>query len=114
MTLYWKPVNTLGYRDIERTESEFLTRRSVLVVGDSFVAGVGIDEARQRFSDVLGDRLGKGWVVPNVAQLGSTTTDEIGAIHTYPFRLDRIILSYFINDIEGAAKRKGIVIEHRL
>src|SRR4029079_8000931 len=64
---FWNHVNALGYRDVEHPPELFRSRRSVLVLGDSFVAGYGIKDPRDRFSDILQQRLGDDWVVANVS-----------------------------------------------
>ena len=66
---YWQPVNSLGYRDVEpapRKDGE----KIVMVLGDSFAAGHGVDNAADRFGDVLGRKLGQGWRVVNAAKIG--------------------------------------------
>ena len=55
---YWKPINSFGYRDIEHDLSSLGSKKILFVVGDSFVAGQGIDNPRDRFSDVLAAQLG--------------------------------------------------------
>jgi hypothetical protein len=61
-----------------------------------------------RFSNRLGRLLGDNYVVLNVASPGWDTGDEIKAITQYPYRPDVLILSYYINDIEGVAYDSGI------
>ena len=97
----WK-VNSLGYRDIEHDSYD--NRQIIFVVGDSFVAGHGIARPGDRFSDLLQKRLGDRYVVVNIAQNGWNTPEEYQAIISYPRKPNRIILSYFINDITDAAK----------
>jgi len=104
---YWKPLNSLGYRDSEHPATDFYRKKTLFVVGDSFVAGYGIKDAKDRFSDVLQDRLGKQWLVANVAQPGWDTLDELQAVRSHPHNPQMILLSYFINDIEGACTKSG-------
>jgi hypothetical protein len=106
--IYWKPVNSLGYRDVEHAPAEARGKRVVFVVGDSFVAGHGVDDYRDRFSDVLARELGPGWIVANIAQDGWDTPHEYRAMLDYPLTPDAGVWSYFINDIEGAAKIAGL------
>ncbi len=62
---YWLPINSLGYRDIEYTKDNLKGKRIVFVVGDSFVAGQGIKNYKDRFSNILQEKLGKSWAVLN-------------------------------------------------
>ncbi len=105
MSAYWTPINSLGYRDIERPEGSFEGRKTVFVVGDSIVAGMGTSDYRKRFSDRLQARLGHSWAVVNIAQNGWNTADEYRAMAAYPHKPDVVILAYFINDIVGAVRK---------
>lgn len=104
---YWQE-NSLGYRDVEWTPEKLSDKTKVMVVGDSFVAGNGIVNPKDRFADQLGYLLGSNYAILNVASPGWDTEDEIKAILDYPYRPDILILSYYINDIEGAAYRSGV------
>ncbi len=106
---HWHPVNSLGYRDAEprpKADGEKL----VLVVGDSFAAGHGIDRAEDRFADVLGRELGPGWRVANAAMIGWDTVDEDQALRAYPVPPDVVVLAYFVNDIYRAAGKTGFAL----
>lgn len=103
---YWRE-NSLGYRDEEWTPEKLAGKTRVMVVGDSFVAGSGIANVENRFSNQLGRLLGDDYVVLNVASPGWDTIDEVKAILDYPYRPDILILSYYINDIEGIAYENG-------
>ena len=103
---YWQPVNSLGYRDVEpapRKDGE----KIVMVLGDSFAAGHGIDNSADRFGDVLGRRLGQGWRVVNVAKIGWDSVDEYEAMAAYPVTPDVVVLAYFVNDIYRAAEKSN-------
>ena len=104
---YWQPVNSFGYRDVEHDRAEFDHRRSIFVVGDSFAAGYGIARVENRFSNILQRNLGEQYLVVNIAKNGWDTNDEYHAILSYPYQPKMIILSYFINDILGAAYASG-------
>lgn len=103
---YWQE-NSLGYRDIEWTPDKLAGKTKVMVVGDSFVAGSGIAKPEDRFANQLDHLLGEDYVVLNVASPGWDTIDEVEAILKYPYRPDILILSYYINDIEGVAYQSG-------
>jgi len=102
---YWKPINSLGYRNIEHDPTGLNGKKVLFVVGDSFVAGHGTNHPRDRFSDVLGKQLGDEWEVFNMAKNGWDTKDELTALRDFPLIPDVIILSYYINDIDGTASR---------
>lgn len=106
---YWQE-NSLGYRDVEWTPDLLEGKTKVMVVGDSFVAGSGIANPEDRFSNQLGRLLGNNYAVLNVGSPGWDTIDQVEAIIKYPHKPDILILSYYINDIEGTAYARG---EHR-
>jgi hypothetical protein len=103
---YWHE-NSLGYRDQEWTSDRLAGKRKVMVVGDSFAAGSGIADPADRFSNQLDRLLGEDYVVFNVASPGWDTIDEVEAIIEYPYKPELLILSYYINDIEGVAYESG-------
>ena len=102
--LYWNPINKLGYRD---SDHSFADDSVVLVVGDSFVAGHGVANPDERLSGVIEDGLGAGWQVAVVAQNGWDPVQEYEGLVAYPVKPDRIVLSYYINDIESSARALG-------
>ena len=104
---YWRPINSQGYRDAEHYPEEFRDKTVLFVVGDSFVAGHGIARSERRFPNILQRNLGAQYVVVNIAQNGWDTNDEYQAILAYPYQPKQIILSYYLNDILGAAHRLG-------
>jgi hypothetical protein len=100
---HWHPINSLGYRDVEpqpKTDHE----KFVLLLGDSFTAGHGIDTASDRFGNVLARDLGPGWRVGNAAKNGWDTGDEAKALQSYPVTPDVVVLVYYVNDIFQAAR----------
>ncbi|MGH7822021.1 MAG: hypothetical protein ACREQ9_19845, partial [Candidatus Binatia bacterium] len=44
MAEYWKPINRLGFRDADVAVADLEHKRKILVVGDSFVAGHGVED----------------------------------------------------------------------
>jgi len=105
---HWHPINASGYRDVEHPRDRLEDDDVLLVVGDSFVAGHGVADHNDRFSNVLQDELGSDWVVVNVAKNGWHTRDEYDAIVSYPFKPKIIVLSYYPNDIDHAAQQHGV------
>lgn len=106
---YWKPINSFGYRDNEWIQEELQNKKVVLVIGDSFVAGYGIENIRDRFSNVLGSYLGDEYVTINVSRNGWGTRGELAALKGCPFKVDTVVWSYFPNDIQDAARSVGRV-----
>ena len=102
---YWRPINSFGFRDIEHDLGSLGSKKVLFVVGDSFVAGQGIENPRDRFSDVLAAQLGDDWEVFNIAKSGWDTKDEFNAIRDFPIIPDMVVLSYFVNDIDRTASR---------
>ncbi|MFN8459550.1 MAG: SGNH/GDSL hydrolase family protein [Anaerolineae bacterium] len=103
---YWRK-NSLDYRDIEWTPEMVEGRTKVMVLGDSFVAGYGIENEADRFSNLLGQQLGADYAVMNVGQLGASTKDEIENALQYPYPPDIVILSFYLNDIMDTAQDLG-------
>lgn len=105
---YWTPVNSLGYRDVEPKVTA--GKKQVLVIGDSFSAGHGLKTVSERFSEILGTKLGEGYQVRNLGVSGSDSGDEARRLADYPVKPDAIVLQYFPNDIERVAQANGLTI----
>lgn len=106
---YWTPVNAQGYRDKEIEKGT--SKTEVLVIGDSFAAGHGLENLDDRFSDQLESKLGKDqYVVYNLGVSGSDTRDEARRLIEFPVKPDVIVLQYFPNDIEKVAREKGLTL----
>ena len=104
---FWKPLNHYGYRDIEHPESQLKGKKVVFVVGDSFVAGHGIENPKDRFANVLQEELGVNWELIIIGSNGWDTAQEYEGVVSYPHVPEVIVLSYYINDILGAAAKHG-------
>ncbi|MAS36596.1 MAG: hypothetical protein CL610_21505 [Anaerolineaceae bacterium] len=100
--------NSLGYRDREWSLEELAARQTVLVVGDSFTEGWGIDNPADRFSDVLGQMLGDDYAVVNLGLGGTSTLDHLNMLQDYPYQQPNMIIwQYLLNDIYVAAESNG-------
>lgn len=105
---YWH-TNSLGYRDREWTPADWTGKQTVLVVGDSFTAGWGIENTADRFSDVLAAQLGDSYAVINLGAPGASTITELDNLRAYPLQTpDYVIVQYTLNDIEPAALSIGL------
>lgn len=96
---YWKPVNSQGYRDyeIEINVNEDVQR--ILIVGDSFAAGHGVNNIDDTFPQMLKNMLGEGYTVNLVAKPGWQTDNQITGLASYPVEADIVILAYYLNDM---------------
>lgn len=105
---YWGGLNSYGHRDPEPVPERFTNaRRRVFVMGDSFAAGHGVDDPRDRFSDRLQARLPPGCLVANLAISGLDSRKELANLRAFPWRPHVLVLSYFGNDIMEAAQEAG-------
>lgn len=100
---YWNPINSYGYRDYEPKWKEDV----LFVVGDSFIAGHGIKNIDDRLANILARKLENRWTTTILAKNGWNSVDEYAALVNHPKKPDRIILSYFLNDIQSAARKHG-------
>lgn len=104
--------NSLGWRDREWTDEDLSSRNVVFVVGDSFTEGWGIDDPKDRYSDVLASLLGDEYAVVNLGFRGVATIHQVEAVEGYPYQPPEVVVwQYFINDIDVAAKSNGMVWE---
>jgi hypothetical protein len=104
---YWQ-VNSLGYRDIEWTSDMLAGRTKIMVLGDSFVAGHGIEDEDNRFSNVLGQLLGPDYAVMNVGMSGADTRKAIENGLGYPHTPDMLVYAFYINDIGDTVVNMGL------
>jgi len=96
--------NRWGYRDRDHTTD---TRKTIVVLGDSFVQGVGIPNDEDRFTGVLQESLPSDWVVHNVGVAGIDTRTALGHLDRYPVEPDILVLSFCGNDIDELAQAAG-------
>lgn len=100
--------NSLGFRDQEWPPEQVADKKKVMILGDSFVEGYGIKYPKDRFSNLLANKLGQNYVVFNVGRRGAGTLKEIKDLKEYPYKPDILVLTYFINDIDNTAREHNI------
>jgi hypothetical protein len=105
-TKYWQ-VNQLGYRDIELSPESDQNKFKIAILGDSFVAGHGIEDVNDRFSNILGSKLGPDYRVYNMGLNGADTQAEFDKLVTFPIKPNLIILVHYPNDIERVPDREA-------
>jgi lysophospholipase L1-like esterase len=105
---YWHE-NSLGYRDHEWTSINWEGKTTIIAVGDSLTAGWGIENAQDRWTGVLAERLGDNYAVINIGQPATTTIEQIENLRAFPLQNpDHVIWQYTLNDIENAALSIGL------
>lgn len=97
-------LNSLGYRDDEHVAEP--GRRVVFAIGDSFTAGGGVARTEDRFSDRLA-ALRPDLQVLNLGQNGSDAVAAFRRLQQHPLAPDVVVLQYYLNDVEGTARRAG-------
>ena len=102
---YHVTLNHLGYRDAEHAKEKPPGVRRLLVVGDSFAFGWGIDRPDDRFGERLAGELtranGEHWEPLNASRPDTHTLDHIGFLESLaPYDPDAVILLYVFNDID--------------
>ncbi len=108
--LYWNPINSQKYRDIEWNNETLTGKKVVAVFGDSFTAGHGVKDYQTRYTNVLGRKLGDDWVVLNIARNGWNTRQQLEALKQLTFIPNQIVLAYFLNDIGDTAEALGVKV----
>lgn len=109
---YWSPINSYDYRDVEPVKNKNI---NIFIIGDSFTAGHGIKKIKDRFSDVVKEKLlekDKNIQVLNLSRDGFDTKSEyesmISFIKSSQIKPDFIVLQYCGNDIEQVAVNNGL------
>lgn len=95
---YWNPLNELQFRDYDIYRDIDPATQRVMVLGDSFAAGIGVNDIDDTFPHLLGDTLGEDYAIYNVAHAGWNTDQQIEGLIKYPFEPDILVYSYFLND----------------
>ena len=91
--------NALGFRDRE-VPSKTTDRYRIVVVGDSFTWGQGIEE-RERFSNLIEASLGPRYEVLNFGQPGNNMPEHLDVLNQALMASpDFVLLQLYINDFE--------------
>ncbi len=92
-------INSLGMREREITIKKPSGKKRILILGDSIGFGTGIDVG-ERFSDILGDRLGDSVEVVNCSVCGWGTDQELLYFELFARRLDSdfVVLQVTLNN----------------
>jgi GDSL-like Lipase/Acylhydrolase family len=100
-----RPINSRGYRDLERVIPKPPGVRRVLCLGDSFTWGVSVlfdDAWPQRLERLLARQNGGPWEAVNLAEPGLNAVQEASKLASEGFAYgpDVVVLGYVLNDSE--------------
>ena len=108
---HWKPINQEGFRSREQNMANVDDKKVVLVLGDSFAAGHGIENYKDTFPEILAQKMGDSHFVVNYSKCGWDTKEELNAALSFPLKPDIVILSYLCNDILSSARDAGLTFD---
>ena len=117
-----RPVNSKGYRDLERAVPKPEGLRRAVCLGDSFTWGVNVlfdDAWPQRVERALARERGERWEVVNLAEPGLNSVQEASRLASEGFAYgpDVVVLGYVLNDSEddtaAEARRAADWVEER-
>ncbi len=103
---YWHPINSHGYRD-QDWSSIGVNDKIITFIGDSFTAGIGINNVVDRFADMTSLLLSAPWRSVVIAKPGFGTDSEYYSLNEFPKFSDVIVLGYVFNDIEDSFRGCG-------
>ncbi|MCB0344254.1 MAG: SGNH/GDSL hydrolase family protein [Bdellovibrionales bacterium] len=106
---YWGEKNSFGYRDREYTRDRCGSVPLLAVIGDSFAAGWGVKDRRERFVNLIRDALEPQMETVLIGDLAWDSKKELDGLKAYPCKPDVVILSYYFNDIFNEAVSQGVV-----
>jgi lysophospholipase L1-like esterase len=110
---HWE-TNRDGFRDQEYSEKDLEGKKVILCLGDSFTAGAGVADPKDRFSDRLQGKLGDKYKVLNLGVNGLGPEGELEVLQDFPYQADVLLLSWFLNDIHGAAEEAGMSLREAM
>jgi len=101
-------LNTRGYRDRERSLAKPPGTRRIVVLGDSFAWGYGVemeDAFPQRLERIFNRRRSEPWEVVNLSRPGMNTADQAAQLagEGVAYEPDAVLLGYVLNDAEETA-----------
>ena len=104
---YWKPINSDGFRDENFSKNE----NAIIFLGDSFTAGWGIKDTKNRFSEITEKELNdKELKFYNIGQYGADSKIEfenLKKIHKkYTPKCKKLVLQVLYNDIDPYLKNE--------
>lgn len=110
---YGGPVNELGFRDHPAKPSQGKRPKTVLFIGDSFLAGPGIKNIDNRVNGVAERSLDSTWRTVNLGWGGYDTRDEFRTLREFPYGYDAVVLCWLPNDILPVADSLGYHYERQ-
>ncbi len=94
---YFK-TNSLGHRDVEHPDSDFINKKVIFTVGDSYSAGYGVEKREDIFPAIVQRAMGDQWTVVNIAKSGWDSVQEFEALTAYPRKPNLLVLTHVVND----------------
>jgi len=100
-----RPVNSQGYRDLERARPKPEGVRRAVCIGDSFTWGVSVlfdDAWPQRVERLLARERGERWEAVNLGEPGLNAVQEASRLASEGFGYgpDVVVVAYVLNDSE--------------
>jgi hypothetical protein len=100
-----RPVNSRGYRDLERTVPKPEGVRRAVCIGDSFTWGVSVlfdDAWPQRIERLLSRERGERWEAVNLGEPGLNAVQEASrlAAEGFAYEPDVVVVGWVLNDSE--------------
>jgi hypothetical protein len=100
-----RPINSEGYRDLERARPKPEGARRLVCLGDSFTWGVSVlfdDAWPQRVERILARERSERWEAVNLAEPGLNTAQEASRLASEGFAYgpDVVVVAYVLNDSE--------------
>jgi hypothetical protein len=110
-----RPINSRGYRDLERAIPRPPGVRRVVCLGDSFTWGVRVlfdDAWPQRLERLLARDRGEVWEAVNLGEPGFNSVQEAARLASqgFAYQPDVVVVGYVLNDSEdenAAEKRRA-------
>ena len=103
---HWQ-LNQQGFRDDqEYSPLRPPGKRRITFVGDSFTAGQGISNVKDRFANRI-RQMHPDWEVQVLAQCGWNSVEEFLMLADFaggPYEFDQVVLVYYLNDIDDATQ----------